>query len=74
MNTRKLERELAQLLVANPQLLDLQLEIDAALEGFKTPESRLYYLSIEMMDKVDELTSALNELELLNNELKANHG
>lgn len=63
MDIFKLNMELDALLKKHPHLLDLQLEISKNLAKFNTSESRMYYLSIEMMDSFYLLKDKLKELD-----------
>jgi len=65
MEEFKLVMERAELLRNNPHLIPLQDKIDAAMRQYTTPESKLYWLSIELMDSFDNLKEGLEELNKL---------
>tara|TARA_R110000782_G_scaffold220283_1_gene307530 strand:- start:346 stop:555 length:210 start_codon:yes stop_codon:yes gene_type:complete len=65
MNEFKEHMELSAFLIKNPHLEPLQHEINAALSKLKSPEDRLYYLSVAMTDSFYDLKEKLAELDTL---------
>ena len=62
MEEFKLIMERAKLLRDNPSLIPLQDKIDLVMAQYTTQESRLYWLSIEMLDSFYLLRDKLDEL------------
>lgn len=65
MNIFKLQMERAELLKANPHLHVLQDKITDAMQHYRKPEDKMYWLSIEMLDSFDKLKLKLEELNRL---------
>jgi hypothetical protein len=62
MEEFKLIMERAKLLRDNPSLIPLQDKIDLVMAQYTTQESRLYWLSIELLDSFYLLRDKLDEL------------
>lgn len=65
MDIFKLQIERAELLRANPHLHVLQDRVNDAMQLYRKPEDKMYWLSIEMMDSFDKLREELNKLDKL---------
>ena len=62
MNEFKLQMERAELLKAHPHLHVLQDRINDAMQLYRKPEDKMYWLSIEMLDSFDKLREELLKL------------
>ena len=65
MNIIELEYELAYLLNKHPELQKLQLELVTNMSLFKEPGRRARFAFEAMLDKMEELSAAVEELKCI---------
>jgi len=63
-------KELKEFLELHPELIPMQMEIDRVLETLDSSENRMYYLSVELSSKADELADTIEELNRRVNEFR----
>lgn len=70
MNLFKLHLELQETLSKNPELREQQDKLSLKLASIKSPEGRMYYLSIAMIDSFYDMKEELNKLNEMLNKIK----